>query len=219
MLSCCVCACGATPFSAHQSMRNTTHCRGDASRLKLPLQQNRHHSHRVRTVRKSSLQLVCRKRFRQSLQHSHRVHRVRAPAGSIRAIVSFSEPLRPRPAATRHAPLAAMALWKRNARDFPHCVYRVVGLGHFRARRWFEQMPQRCECAYASSTDIKRSISSPTICTIHMSGHSQHGSHWNHISSTWRACTASKSCKRIRKLVAHLQTASLSSKTGPAHPK
>ena len=69
------------------------------------------------------------------------------------------------------------------------------------------------------ATDIKRSISSPTICTTHMSGHSQHGSHWNHISSTWRACTASKSCKRIRKLVAHLQTASLSSKTGPAHPK
>ena len=27
MLICCVCACGATPFSAHQSMRNTTHCR------------------------------------------------------------------------------------------------------------------------------------------------------------------------------------------------
>ena len=75
------------------------------------------------------------------------------------------------------------------------------------------------ECGYASSTDIKRSISSPTICPIHMSGHSQHSSHWNHISSTWRACTESKSCKRIRKLVAHLQTASLSSKTGPAHPK
>ena len=71
-------------------------------------------------------------------------------------------------------------------------------------------------CPEGAGGDAETAAINPAQWRLH---HSLQASHWNHISTARRACLASKFCKRIKKLVAHLQTASLSSKTGPAHPK
>ena len=71
-------------------------------------------------------------------------------------------------------------------------------------------------CPEGAGGDAETAAINPAQWRLH---HSLQASHWNHIPPARCACLASKFCKRINKLVVHLQTVSLSSKTGPAHPK